>query len=48
MNICTRMSVTDGEAGDILDISFVEDGHRFGLSADGTELHIEATEVSVT
>jgi hypothetical protein len=39
--LCTLLEVKDGAAAGIVDISLVEDGHRFGLSDDGTRLHVE-------
>ena len=45
---CTLFEVTDGTPGRILDISFVEDDHQFGLSEDGTRLHVGGEVTSVT
>jgi hypothetical protein len=39
MKICTLLEVANGTPGRILEVSFVEDGHRFGLSEDGKRLH---------
>lgn len=39
--LCTLLEVSDGRAAGIIDISLVDETHRFGLSADGTRCHFE-------
>ena len=41
MKTCLRAECLDGAPGKLLDLSFVDDDHEFGLSPDGTEIHIE-------
>jgi hypothetical protein len=53
MKWCTRMRIrswhVDGtgtfvaDDTELLDLSLVDDDHEFGVSADGRELHFEAT-----
>lgn len=40
MKTCLRAVLEDGQPGRLLDLSFVGDDHEFGLSADGSEIHI--------
>ena len=40
MKTCLRAELADGKPGRLLDLSFVGDDHEFGISADGTEIHI--------
>lgn len=44
MRLCTRMALDGDQPGDIIDISFVGEDHRFGI-IDG-ELHIEGEIIS--
>jgi hypothetical protein len=39
MKTCLRAKFEDGQVGELLDLSFVEDGHEFGPWPDGT-IHI--------
>lgn len=41
MKTCLRAVLENGQAGRLLDLSFVADDHEFGPSPDGTEIHIE-------
>lgn len=38
---CTVVRVEDGQAAEIVDVSSVDEGHRFGLTADGRFCHLE-------
>ena len=48
MKLCTRMTVTDGKPGEILDVSVVDDDHPSGLTADETELHVAGKITAMT
>ena len=48
MKTCLRAVLENGQPGRLLDLSFVGDDHEFGPSPDGTEIHIEGHEVTVT
>lgn len=43
MKTCTLLEVVADGPGRILEISFVGNDHRFGLSEDGTRLHVGGT-----
>jgi hypothetical protein len=38
---CTLFKDGDGHAAEFVACDAVEDGHRYGLSADGTHWHVE-------
>lgn len=40
MKICSRWEVDGDSIGKLLDLSFVEGEHIFGLTEDGTEVHL--------
>jgi hypothetical protein len=37
---CLRAVLENGQPGRLLDVSFVSDDHKFGVSPDGTEIHV--------
>lgn len=41
MKTCLRAVLDNGQPGRLLDLSFVGDDHEFGVSPDGSEIHIE-------
>ena len=48
MRICSRWEVDGETIGEFLDLIFVEDDHRFGISEDGTELHMPGSILEVS
>lgn len=48
MKICLCAALKNGEVTDFLNVSFVDDDHEFGLSPDGTQIHIESGPLTVT
>lgn len=43
MKTCILAKLDDGEAGEIVDFSFVGDDHEFGPDPDGEHIHIEGS-----
>lgn len=47
MKFCMRCKLEGDRVGAVLDISLVTDDHFFGISEDGTEVHIPGGEPQV-